>query len=145
MESITTSQRSSLEYIPPDDLQDVWSIVLPGLKLVRRKSKSHWIPEDVYAQIKTGQATLHIAYVEHTYAGFVIIQVQPHWDGKNFHLWCGFSAGEYDVLEIFLPELERMARSIKAKRMTFWSPRRWDRRIAKFGYVPTQTEYAKEL
>jgi hypothetical protein len=136
---------SSLEYVPPDDLQDTWKVVLPGLQIVHRKSKATWIPEDVYAQLRAGRATLHLAYVEHEYAGFVIVEVQPHWDGKNFHLWCGYSAGNYDVLEYFLPELERMARSIKAKRMTFWSPRRWDRRISKFGYVATQTEYVKEL
>ena len=145
MELNTTSPRSSLEFVPPDDLQSCWSVVLPGLKLVHRKSKSNWIPEDVYAQLKAGQATLHLAYVEQDYAGFVIVSVQPHWDGKNFHLWCGYSAGTHDVLEIFMPELERMARSIGAKRLTFWSPRKWDRRISKFGYVPTQTEYVKEL
>jgi hypothetical protein len=44
-----------------------------------------------------------------------------------------------------LPDLERIARNIKAKRITFWSPRKWDRRIAKYGYRAAQTEYVKEL
>lgn len=67
------------------------------------------------------------------------------WDGPVLHMWCVYSTGEHDVLEIFRDDIDRLARSIGAKRITFWSPRRWERRIKRFGFEPTQVEFTKEL
>ncbi len=136
---------ASLVHIHPVELQDSWPIVLPGLLKVQKHSASKWIPEDVYSAIKTGSSTLHLAYVNGDYTGFVILTPSLGFDGKVLHLWCAYNATKHDVLKTFLPELERMARSIGAKRMTFWSPRKWERKISQYGYVPSQTEFVKEL
>lgn len=143
MEQPTTSPRSWLEFVHPADLQEHWGKVLPGLLKVQRHSAGHWIPEDVYSALKTGNSTLHLAFAP-DYVGFVILTPSLSFDAKYLHVWCAYTS-KRDVWELFAPELEKMARNIGAKRLTFWSPRAWDRLIGKHGYKRTQVEYVKEL
>lgn len=141
----TTFRRSYLDAVLVEQLQSAWKIVLPGLLKVQKHSVSHWIPEDVYAALRTGHSTLHLAYVGEEYAGFVVLTPTTTWDGKVLHIWCAYGVNGCDVVNVFIGEIEKMARGYGAKRVTFQSPRKWDRVIMKHGYTPVQTEYAKEL
>lgn len=145
MEPSTTFPRSCLEVIHVDDLQSVWHLIRPGLEKVREHSQSHWMQEDVYMACKQGHSSLHISYVDGCYAGFCVLTPTRHWDGMALHIWCAYNAGQHDVVDMHIPDLETIAKTIHAKRITFWSRRKWDRRIKPYGFSPTQTEYVKEL
>ncbi len=146
MEHSTTSLRSSLNAIPAEDLQLVWGVILPGLKKVQERNRSHWIVEDVYTSIRTGHSTLHIGYVNGDYEGFMVLTPSSTWDGRVMHIWCVFSKGEHDLMDIFAPNLDVIARSYGAKRVTFWGPKAWERYgIARHGFTAMQVEYVKEL
>ena len=142
----TLPVRSCLDHVSPQDLQIAWKLILPGILVVQKYSVAHWIPEDVYSAIRTGHSTLHIGDVGGDYAGFVVLTPSSAWDGKVLHMWCVYNASKYDVLTIFENDINRIAREFGAKRITFWSHRSgWERRIAKYGFVPNQVEFVKEL
>lgn len=145
MEQCITYPRSCLEVVQPDDIQSAWSLVRPGLTKVREHSQSHWIEEDVYMACKQGHSSLHISYVDGDYAGFCVMTPTRHWDGMALHIWCAYSSGDHDVLAIHLEDIEKLAKTIHAKRITFWSSRAWGKRIEPYGYKQTQCEYVKEL
>lgn len=137
---------NTLEHIPQADLQEAWKIIRPGLEKVHKHSVSGWIPEDVYVALRAGHSTLHLAYVEGDYAGFMVLTPQGVWDGKALHIWCAYNASKHDVLSLYEADLDRMARDIGATKITFWSPRAWEKYgIAKHGFKAMQTEYVKVL
>ncbi len=133
---------AALREAKPEELHGIWPLILEGLYKVERHSESHWIPEDVYTAIRTGNSTLHVAYIDCVYVGFFVLTPSVMWDGKVLHIWCGYT-NHPEGMEVFMPMIDKLARGYR--RITFWSPRKWDRRIKKFGFVPKQVEYVKEL
>jgi hypothetical protein len=131
--------------VPQDKLQEAWITVRPGLTRVRERTAPRWIEEDVYAELRAGRSTLHLGYVDGVYVGFTVLTPSQTFDGMVLHIWCAHNASSYDVISLFTPELERLGRSIGARHLTFWSPRKWDRKIAPVGFKANQTEYVKEL
>lgn len=140
-----TGIRSRLVYIAPEHLQQAWPRIISGLLKVQEHSESHWIPEDVYACLKSGRATLHLTEVDGQSCGFVILEPVQNYDGKELHLWCVYNDSQHDVFSIFTPEIDKMGRAIGAKRLTFWSPRKWDKKVKPLGFEPRQTIFTKEL
>lgn len=133
---------ATLRLVRPDELHSVWPMILEGLYKVERRSESHWIPEDIYTAVRMGHSTLHLAYIDGAYVGFFVLTVSTVWDGKVLHIWCGYT-NHPDGMELFMPKIDKLARG--CRRITFWSPRKWERRIKNFGFVPKQVEYVKEL
>jgi hypothetical protein len=133
---------ATLREVKPEDLHSVWPLILEGLYKVEKHSESHWIPEDVYTAIRTGHSTLHVGYIDCVYVGFFVLTKSTAWDGSVLHIWCGYT-NHPDGMELFMPKLEALA--IGCRRITFWSPRKWKRRIKQYGFVEKQVEYVREL
>lgn len=133
-----------LKLVGPEEVQAFWPLVLPGILACQRHSVAHWIPEDVYSALRTGHSNLYLGYVG-DYAGFAVVTPSQTWDGRVLHFWCVHNASQHDILTLFSEDFLKIARQIGARRMTFWSPRRWERRIAKYGFKPAQVEFVKEL
>jgi hypothetical protein len=131
--------------VKPEDVQEVWHLVAQGLHKVLKHSTERWIPEDVYHAIRSGSSVLHLCYVEGEYCGFTVSTLLQQYDGKALHFWIVYNASKVDIIGTFMPDVELIARTAGAKRVTFWSPRRWERRIKRHGFLPTQTEFVKEL
>jgi hypothetical protein len=133
--------------VKPEDIQEVWPPVVTGLKRIkdRRHTSEGWIPEDVYHALRSGSSVLHLCYVEGEYCGFTVSTLLQQYDGKALHFWIVYNASKVDIIGTFMPDVELIARTAGAKRVTFWSPRRWERRIKRYGFLPTQTEFVKEL
>ena len=135
-----------LHQTDPRELHDVWALVLPGLEKVREHAGSYWLPEDVYHAIRAGNSTLHLGYLGEDYAGFMVLTLVDHFDGRILHIWCVYSNGTCDdVVARALPDLEVYARQHNARRLTMWSPRNWERKLKPFGFKSAHTEYVKEL
>ncbi len=135
--------RVELSYVKPVDLQGYWDLIKVGLEAVHKNASDGWIAEDVYHAIKAGLSTLHLVYQDQEYVGFVILTPMQGYDVKKLHIWCAYNIGEKDVLAIVIPQLEDMARSIGARKLTFASPRKWERRLKDF--TPVTTYYEKEV
>ena len=135
----------TFRYVHPLELKGYWNLVKHGVQKVTEKQHI-FLVEDVYADLKSGQADLHLALVEDDYVGFVILQKVPHHDGIALHIWMGYSVDNTkgDILTESLPILKEWATSINAKRLTFSSTRKgWEKN--KIGWKPLHTVYSIEM
>jgi hypothetical protein len=130
--------------VEPQNVAQVWDTILPGLMKVWRRGEG-WRVEDVYTAIKTGQAYLHIAMDAGDYAGFVVSQPQQAPDGVVLHLWALYADGGHrEHFATWLGQIDEWARGIKAKRITFHSPRRgWEKLGQQLGFKPAMTVYER--
>jgi hypothetical protein len=134
-----------LIYVSPHELQAYWGYVCPKLAIVARRSHARWIPEDVYHAVKNGTATLHIGEIDGDYVGLIVLSPSMDFDGAALTVWAVFNDSKIDVIEHFESEIVKFARQMKAKRITFTSPRGWGRRLAKYGYRATHQVFEKEV
>ncbi len=137
------SQSSQLLPVNPVDLQSNWEEVRAGLLVVQKKASDGWIPEDIYHAIKSCTSFLYQAYVDQEYVGFIVVTPIHGYDCKKLHIWTAYNQGGKNVLEQTYPELEKIARGIGAKKITFASPRNWERRFPDWKVVTTY--YEKEV
>lgn len=137
------SQSSQLLPVNPVDLQSHWEEIRAGLLVVQKKASDGWIPEDIYHAIKACTSFLYLAYVDQEYVGFIVVTPMQCFDMKKLHIWCAYNCGGKNVLEQTYPELEKLARGIGAKKVTFASPRNWERRFPDWKVVTTY--YEKEV
>jgi len=128
-----------LTYIQPVHLHDHWEAIKPGLEACRKRGEA-WIVEDVYHAIKSGQSFLYVAS-----CGFLVLTPQQSYDGNQLFVWCCYAKSEEDPIALFHDQLKEIAHSIGAKRILFGSKRRWDRKLAPYGWEPMTTIYGLEL
>jgi hypothetical protein len=129
--------------VKPDELQDYWGLVRPGIEAVRSRSDG-WLVEDVYCAVKLGASSLHIGYLDAEYAGFIVLTPQRLHNGLILEIWCCYA--EIDgALDAFHEQLEGIGRSIGARAIRFGSWRKGMLKMRRFGYKPTHTVYEKEL
>ena len=135
---------AELTYIPPAELQDVWDVVKDGVKQVGEHANDGWIAEDVYTAIRNGAATLHLGYVDDEYVGFIVFVPTQGYDAMKLMIWVCYSCSGTPILEVFIEDIRKMARAIKARKITFSSERKgWERRMREF--KPKMTIYEMEV
>jgi len=144
---ITVAEQAGLVFVPPDALQPQWGWLKPRLELVAKRSGARWIPEDVYAAVKSGAASLFI--VERPDAerlGVLVVQPIRDFDAKILSVWVLHNEGKEDIIGKCEDDLVRMARQMGARRIGFTSARRgWGRRLERFGYREVGRIYEKEI
>lgn len=133
-----------LEWVSPEGLTHVWDLIFPGVLNIHARSTEGWRPEDIYTAIRTGTSALHIALAPQ-YIGFIVTTLIAGYRDKSLNIWLCFNASEADIIEMFSEDVTKLARSAGAKRITFYSPRNWERRLKDYGFVPARTCYEKEL
>jgi len=135
----------TFEWVPPGDLHDYWDLILPGLEKVK-KHGDRWRTEDAYASIRAGQSNLHIGYLDRQYAGFFILTPQQSYDGPVLHIWALYSEIPGLLGEEGMGQLKEWAKSMKAKRITYQSPRKgWEKVGQELGFTPITTIYEIEV
>jgi hypothetical protein len=115
----------TFEYIPPADIRKVWDKIKPGLEVVRRRTDEKWLDEDVYFELKSGAAQLFVMDT-----GFFIVNAMKNqWTQESvLHLWIAYNDTIDDVSCETHSKLRELAHNIGTNKITFTSPRRWDRR-----------------
>lgn len=134
-----------LTYIHPNALHDVWGLIKPGIEACRLHSTDGWIAEDVYMAIRSANSTLHIGEIDGEYIGFVVLTPQQGYDRIRLQVWLAYAKTEHDPIDLFIDDLRKMARAIKASELTFASPREWGRRLKNYGWKPTKQTYTMEV
>ena len=125
-----------MNYINPADLHTVWPQVKIGVECVLRKTKEKFLPEDVYAAIKSGSAQLFMVQ-----DGFTVLQnLRDQFTNEPvLHIWIAYHSNHVDLSQEFHINLQQIAHNIGAKQITFTSPRRWEKRsgaqLVSFNYV----------
>jgi hypothetical protein len=117
-----------LHKVDPRYLCDVWEWVRNGLNHIIRKTKDDWQPEDVYAEIRNGHASLYLIYVNQERVGFMVTQ-----------MWAGYHAGPrlfvralwgeaHSLVKVeheLMDAIRAMARESGCRAVRMNSPRRW--------------------
>lgn len=128
-----------LTYVSPLHLHTYWEVIKPGLEACRRLGVQ-WILEDVYHALRSEQSSLYVAP-----CGFLVLTPQQNYDGMQLFVWCCYAHSEDDPVAMFHDQLKDIARSIGAKRILFGSKRKWERKLAPYGWEPMTTIYGLEL
>ena len=137
----TEGADGELRHVPPQDLHAYWPFIKPGLEEVRSRSVDGWIAEDVYSAVRTGSSTLHVAFVDSSYAGFCVLTVMQGYSSKALHIWCAYGVKGMNVVDRFEKDLIRIALNAGCRKLTLLSNRKgWGRR-----YKAVQTVFEKEL
>lgn len=133
-----------LRYVNPAKLHDAWEVIKDGLLTCIESDDDDVWPEDVYACIKQGIATLHLGYEDGNYVGFSIIMQQADpWSGEpRLHIW--FVNGTMAQSKEFMEEMVKMAKSINANKITFESPRRGLEKLG-LGFEVAQMTYMMRI
>ena len=102
---------------------------------------------DDHVAIKAGAAHLHLALVDGEYAGFVVAQPQQAPDVPVLHLWALYAEdGNRDHFVGWLDQIDDWARNVKAKRITFHSPRKgWEKLGQRLGFNPAMTIFERAV
>lgn len=113
----------TLKPVAGDQVRSVWEDVRWYLEevLVACPNADTWIPEDVYHEIKTGRAFLYTVGTP-SHGCLVLQKLTDQYTGKPYlHVWIAYSK-VLGAMGKVMPELERMAKSINADRITCHSP-----------------------
>ena len=124
-----------LQYIPPNNLRQVWNQIKPSLEDMAKRST--WIVEDAYCDLKEGRANLYLTIEDKYFTGYIITQTL----GDKLHIWAAYN-NKNDVLVDGLEAVKELAKEQGLSEITFISPRKgWDRIAPKIGFKPSQWVY----
>jgi hypothetical protein len=137
---------SELRFIHPDELATIWELIRPGIQRVKDVGSEPWIVEDVYASLKSGASSLYVGYLDSDYVGFVVLMPIKDWGRMTLHIWLLFNASTHDVIGLFWPEIQRLARSIGATKIAMQTARNgFERRLAEYGFKTEKLFMACEV
>jgi hypothetical protein len=108
---------------PVDDIYSLWPWVRQGLERCATKTAERYRPEDVYLMLQAKTAHLYVCEEKAQPIGFVVVQRLQDPDGPVLFIFAAWGALR-DVDDAVYVELEKLARSIGAKRIRMQSPRR---------------------
>ena len=124
------------------ELSTIWPKIRPALgKIIARHGSDGWLPEDVYAIVCAGNATLYVNDGE--WLGFCVLQVIPHYTQKRLHVWVLHLSSDPAP---FMERLRTLAQQCGATKITFSTARKgWERRAARLGFRPAMQNYEQEV
>lgn len=127
--------------VPLHELRALWPQIRPTLDRLAVHGSDGWLPEDVYAIVCAGNATLYVNDGE--WLGFCVLQVMPHYTQKRLHVWILHL--EADPL-VFMERLRTVAKQCGATKITFSTARRgWMKRAGRLGFGPTMMNFEQEV
>lgn len=115
----------------------MWDLIKPGLEIVRKRS-GNWRCEDIYHAILINKSGLFIADPEE-YEGFVVVTLLTTISSKSLEITAAYSKSLRKITE-YIPELERLAKSMGARELVLSSTRNWGRY-----FTPKYTVFTKEV
>jgi hypothetical protein len=126
--------------IAPNQLKNVWPSIRE--KVANIESPEEIIPEEVFAMCASNQATLFILKVGGKEVGFMVVRlILP-----DLHLWLVHGENGYEIMSTFRTDLMKLAREVKATKITFGSRRRaWQQVSEKHGFKVRMIVYQADV
>ncbi len=134
-----------LTQVNPAQLHACWPLVRPGLERVRIKARASWLCEDIYCAVRSGAATMHVAYIDRHYAGVLVLAINsdPFTAEKSLLVWAAYTCHPL-ALKAGLAEVKAMAARAGLRKLIFHSPRRgWSRRLAAEGFRVSEMKFER--
>ncbi|MGZ5053317.1 MAG: hypothetical protein ACXWAT_00080 [Methylobacter sp.] len=121
------------------ELYDLWPRIRDGINAIEKRCNGlFYRPEDVYHEIKKGDAKLLIGTINNVYQGFFVVKITTYPDGAGLHLWTAHNAGkDKDFLANFFKVIDQIATLAGVMRVSYSSSRNgWGKVSNKLGYKP---------
>lgn len=136
----------TFDLIAPENLHSVWSYVRAGLLKIKERVKEQWLPEDVFTAIRNKRSTLYVVREDDRYLGFFVAEqsIEPFTHEPVLFVWCLYGMDELARADACLEYLDKLARSIGAKRIRFTGRRGWQKVLAG-KFEATRVIYEREL
>lgn len=82
-----------IEYSHAPNIRQIFPIIRPGIEKIISTNREPYVPEDVYAALVCGGASLYVGYREGAYAGFAVLrQMAFDFDTSPvLNIWLGYS------------------------------------------------------
>lgn len=105
------------------NIRQIWPVILPGLVKVKETNGEPWIPEDIYAALLNGSASLYAGYRQGAYTGFAVLQAItfPYEDSPVLNVWIGYSV-EKSSGHLGAEAARHVANEAGIERVVFSSP-----------------------
>jgi hypothetical protein len=130
--------------VSPAGLAAVWPRVRPGLDSMDKGDG--WIPEDLYMALKNNSATLYMVTIDGKEHGFLVLRLLHDFDGPRLHIWVLHSHSKVNLMAEFSDELDAIAKSNNATRITFSSTRSgWAKVAPKHRFTVRETVYERKI
>lgn len=115
----------ALIIVQPGDLRAIWPMVRDRLAATIADCGEPIVQEDVFHEILVGNAYL---WATEEAGAFVVLQIRAGTNTRDLHIWL---AGESTVARAadYWPQLLEIAAEAGCSRITFESPRRWERAL----------------
>ena len=135
------------EHIPVEDVRVAYERIEQDLHKIRKKSYADWIPADIYAALKSGNADLFIGYEKEYYAGFIITSfIQDAGGQPTLFLWATYQNPGFKHKDNGFIFLDKMAEEFNISAIEFHSSRKgWGWASKKHGYEIVTQVYRKEM
>jgi len=135
------------EHIPVEDVRVAYERIEQDLHKIRKKSYADWIPADIYAALKIGNADLFIGYEKDYYAGFIITSfIQDSGGQPTLFLWATYQNPKFNHKDNGFIFLDKLAEECNVSAVEFHSSRKgWTKAAKRHGYEPVTQVYRKEM
>lgn len=134
--------KCDFRWIPPAEIGDYWQTIKPGLIDTAEKAPGGWVPGDVFIQLASGQATLHLVIVDQHYRGFMVSKTMPSNEGKKLLIWILHGDYSGSVMQDNMDQIRAWAKKIEAVKIQMQSNRKgWAKVAPTLGLVPSMTIY----
>jgi len=135
------------EHIPVEDVRVAYERIEQDLHKIRKKSYADWIPADIYAALKVGNADLFIGYEKDYYAGFIITSFIKDAGGQpTLFLWATYQNPKFNHKDNGFIFLDKLAEECNVSAVEFHSSRKgWTKAAKRHGYEPVTQVYRKEM
>jgi hypothetical protein len=114
----------SLLAVPAEFVDRYWPAIDAELQVVAARCAERWTPADVLAEIRSGDATLTIAFDAGDAIGFMVYQIASTSFSKALHIWVA-GGGTLERMKEYWPLIRDIGKRKGCDEISFESPRRW--------------------
>lgn len=137
--SLVYSEADTLYPVAPDDLRGVWPDIRAAVQGIADKCEENWLPEDVFHELITGNASL---WATPDRTGFAVLRLFSTAYSRDLFIWVAAIGDRPEGCAHYMPQFLEIARDNGCKRVTWESPRPYEKL---FKHARTTTQYALDV
>jgi hypothetical protein len=108
-----------------DDARAMWPALRARLAATAARTRETWMPEDVFHLVAMGHAKL---WATEDLGCFIVTQIDEQPWGRSLVVW--IASEETDAAAVdYMDQVREIGQEADCSRVTFTSPRRWERAL----------------
>lgn len=119
------TQPDHLRMLDYAERRDAWPALRPRLDALAARNGEPWMPEDVFHLTTMGQAAL---WATDDLGCVVVTQVDEQPWGRSLVVWIASEETDAKAID-YVEQVREIARLANCSRISFSSPRRWERAL----------------